>query len=107
MNYLQVTKVEVLGNGQIAVTPAVPDPGYQYLYRAAAGVEWVNAEARFLSPSRYMLGAPFPLSAEQRFKNLAGALLSELGVRLVVSPITAWASVPENVRSAIEAGYST
>lgn len=106
MNYLQVTKIEVLSNGQIAVTPAVPDPGYQYLYRAAAGVEWVNAEARFLSPSRYMLGAPFPLNAVQRFENLAGALLSELGIRLVVSAQTKWASVPEQVRSAIEAEYS-
>jgi len=106
MNCLQVTKVEVLANGQIAVTPAVPDPGYQYLYRAGAGVEWVNAEARFLSPSRYMLGAPFPLGAAQRFKNLAGALLSELGVRLVVSARTEWVSVPEQVRGVIEAECS-
>ncbi|MCP5319971.1 MAG: hypothetical protein H7A12_03980 [Pseudomonadales bacterium] len=105
MSNLQVTRVELLSNGQVAVTPAVANPGYQYLYRAAAGVEWVNAEARFLSPSRYMLGAPFPLTTEQRFKNLAGAMLSELGVHLVVSGRTEWVSVPEQVRNAIEAEY--
>ena len=105
MKDIDIAKVEILDSGQVAVSPAVADDLYQYIYRAAEGVEWVSREGRFLSPSRYMLGAPFPLTAAQRFQNLAGAAISELGVRLRVSSNTEWIDVPPEVRREIEATY--
>ncbi|QDQ73543.1 hypothetical protein FNZ56_06485 [Pseudoluteimonas lycopersici] len=104
---MEIAKVELLSNGQVAVSPTVADGLYQYIYRAAAGVEWVAEEGRFLSPSRYMAGAPFPLTAEQRFHNLASAASSELGIRPKVSASTAWVGVPTDVRRSIEAAYSS
>jgi hypothetical protein len=105
MKDIDIAKVEMLSSGQIAVSPAVADDFYQYIYRAAAGVEWVPHEARFLSPSRYMLGAPFALTPAQRFHNLASAAISELGVRPRVSASTEWIAVPTEVRREIEATY--
>lgn len=106
MSSVRVEKVELLANGQVAVTPAVAKDSFQYIYRAAAGVEWVATEGRFLSPSRYMLGAPFPLSSEQRFKNLASAAASEMGIILQVTSNTEWVAVPEEMRRTIEAEFS-
>lgn len=106
MELLQVAKVELLNNGQIAIYPVVAEDGYQYIYRAGAGVEWVSTQSRFLSPSRESVGAPFPLTPEQRFTNLARAAISELGIHPRVSASTEWVAVPQEVRRAIEAAYS-
>jgi hypothetical protein len=105
MNSLQISKVEILRKGQVAVTPWAPDKMFEFIYRAAAGVEWKDAEGRFVSPSQYMLGAPGQLTPVQRFGQLAGALSSEFGIRPEVSSQTVWVSVPEEVQRAIEQEY--
>ncbi|MDD2661946.1 MAG: hypothetical protein PHY54_20060 [Methylococcales bacterium] len=107
MNILQIARIEVLESGQLAVTPAEPDDSYQYIYRAAGGMEWVNLEGRFLIPSQSNLGAPFSLTTEQRFEQLADALIGEFGLRPSVSAKSVWVSVPEEVRSNIETRYAT
>jgi hypothetical protein len=107
MKHMEIAKVELLSSGQVAVSPTLGDDLYQYIYRAAAGVEWVPEEGRFLSPSRYMVGAPLPLTPEQRFHNLASAAIAELGIRLKVSASTTWVAVPAGVRQSIEAAYSS
>lgn len=99
------SRVVLIGEMQLAVTPAETDDVYGFIYRAAAGVEWSTSKGRFLSPSQYMLNAPNPFSPAQNFAQLAAALSSELGLRLVVSAKTAWVGVPAAVRTEIESQY--
>jgi hypothetical protein len=106
MKSIYAEKVELLSNGQLAVTPSLPDALYEVIYRAAKGVEWEPAAGRFLSPSNSTLRTVGQLSTAQWFALLSEALSSELGLRLITSATTTWVSVPASSRAAIEAEHA-
>lgn len=106
MKSMLALRIELLGGGQVAVVPAVPESIFEFIYRTAAGVEWVASERCFLSPSTFTLGASNPMSPQQRFSQLAAALSSELGLHLYVSNETVWVSVPVEIQNAIEAEHA-
>ena len=102
MKSVLASKVELLSTGQVAVTPSEVNGLYEFVYRAAMSVEWVNHEGRFLAPSNYSASSVQQLSPSQWFMQLAQAMSSELGLSLATSAATSWVSVPAAVQVAIE-----
>lgn len=95
---LDVAEVAVDGSGRVVVTPtpsALSD--FRFIYRAAMEVTWVP-EAKAL-----VGGPPREWSKLQWFKQIVSAVLSEYGMKLVLTPSTRWANVHDQDKSEIEA----
>lgn len=91
----EIVSVEIAQDGKLCVTPASQD--FAYIYRAAMEVGW--------DPVRRCLFAPKPREATYPtwFRQIIAAAADEYGVRLNLTPQTAWINVPDAVRSEIAA----
>ena len=68
-----------------------------FVYRAGMEVGWDEAKGVLFG------GVPREWSHQRWFQQILAAVAGECGVRLKLSPSTAWIDVPPEVRSTIEA----
>jgi hypothetical protein len=92
-----LSRVELLPSGRLSLTLR-DDPGgwAKYIYRAAAEIEWVPEERRFISP-RPELGPP-----QKHYSHVATAAADECSYLLTPDADTEWVNVPTDERTAME-----
>lgn len=94
---MDITKIEILGSGELAVQPDRVLPGlFEYIYRAAAEVSWDAAERRFMTP------VPRERSYDEWFQHLVAIVSSELGVKLRITERTEWVNIAGELRRKME-----
>lgn len=100
MEYVPIKRIEVTESGELLVTPvenaANAKELYPFIYRTATGVSWNEPKQSFASP------VPREWSYFQWFANIVSSAVSELGVRLVVTPSTQWVNVPNDLQNQLE-----
>ena len=96
MEYIEITKIEILQSGELSVTPVVNwNNSFQFIYRTATGVAWNEKSRCFTSP------VPKEWSHLDWYGNIITSVLSEMEVNLKVTPKTEWLHVPESFQRAI------
>ena len=96
MEHIEVSKIEILGSGELSVTPSVNwNNMFQSIYRAASGVAWNEATNSFVTPK------PKEWSYIDWYENLVASVVSEMGINLKIAPNTEWINVPNNVQKKI------
>jgi Integron Cassette Protein Hfx_Cass5 len=90
-----IVEVRIDAEGKLVVRPQVSS--FPFIYRAAMEVGWDPDNRTLFSPG------PRELSYLQWFRQIVAAALDEYGVRLVITPQTAWADAPDALRAEIEA----
>ena len=98
MTDLLLAKVELLNGSRVAITPARPNASYQYVYRAALGVEWNNELGKFFSPSDYMLESRKDWTVLENMDLLVVALKDEMGLQPIATADTEWVGFDEPLR---------
>jgi hypothetical protein len=94
-------EVSIDPSGRLIVRPQLPtDADFAFIYRAAMEVSWDPTARTLVTPT------PRNWSAARWFEQVAGAVHSEYGKRLVVTPRTRWREVPPDARSEIETRFS-
>ncbi len=98
MEEVLIKRIEVIGTGELLVTPSEPnDDLFPYIYRTATGVSW-NAKKEAFSSQ-----VPREWSYVQWFHNiLLASAESELGIKLVIAPDTEWVNIPTELKHQIE-----
>src|SRR5688572_15903023 len=91
-----VREVAIDPDGRIRVWPLTSQ--YEFIYRAACGVQWDAARQCLASP------VSEEWSPVDWFRHIAGAVASEYGERLIIGPETVWTNVPPDMRARIAAG---
>ncbi len=94
MQRVTIDEVAIDSAGRLLVRPAAPAT-FEFIYRAAAGVAW--------SPESRSLSTPVPdeWTHFEWFTQVHGAVKSEYGQLLIISPSTQWSRVPMPVRAQI------
>lgn len=95
MTTILLAKVEIDDKGKMRLYPV--QKVYDYIYRAAAGVDW-DKEGRFLHARE-----PGEWTYPVYFKQIVSAVASEYGDVLKTGPDTEWLRVPDDIRQEIEA----
>jgi hypothetical protein len=91
----EIVEVRIDADGKLLVRPQVRT--FPYIYRAAMQVGWDPDNRTLFSPK------PREWSYLQWFRQIVAAASDEYGVRLVITPQTAWSDVPDALRAEIEA----
>jgi hypothetical protein len=94
MQRVAIDEVAIDSAGRLLVRPAAPAT-FEFIYRAAAGVGWSPASRSLSSP------APDKWTHFEWFTHMHGAVKSEYGQLLVISPSTRWSNVPMPVQAQI------
>src|SRR5690606_28416124 len=94
MKTVLLAKVEIDEKGWMRLYPV--EAVYDFIYRAAAGVDW-NKEGGFLH-----FREPRELTYPAYFKQIVTVVTPEYGDVLKVGPATKWLNVPATVRAEIE-----
>jgi hypothetical protein len=97
MNDLPVAKVELSGS-RVVLTPVQPNPSYDFIYRAALGVEWNQKAGSFFSPSTYMLDSRKDCGALENVSQLVVALIDEMGLCPTMTTETVWVGFDEPLK---------
>lgn len=96
MYHETVNRIEVLDTGELLLgLEGQGKPMYQYIYRAAAGVYWDQAQRGFkCTPLKEW-------SCSQWFNKIVSVVRSELGVELTLANHVTWSNVPEKEKAEI------
>lgn len=91
MQRVAIDEVAIDSAGRLLVRPVAPAT-FEFIYRAALGVTW--------SPESRSLSTPVPdeWTHFEWFTQVHGAVKSEYGQLLIISPSTQWSSVPMPVQ---------
>jgi hypothetical protein len=103
---LLIAKVECLSSGQVAITPHVADDLFEFIYRAACGVQWKVDESRFLSPSDSALSGRTSYTITQNIDALSCAMISEFGRRIAFTEETRWIGIGHELREELKRKYA-
>jgi len=96
MGQLSVESVRIDEDGRLLVVPHLPpDRDFAFIYRAARGARWDQAERTLYMP------APKSSSYFDCFQHIAEAAADEYGELLVVSERTQFANVPDSLEEEI------
>jgi len=94
---VHLNRIELLPSGRLSLTLRDdPADAAKYIYRAAAEIQWIAKDHRFISP-RPELGPP-----AKHFSHVAAAVKDECGYDLVLDASTEWINLTPEDRSAIE-----
>ncbi len=92
-----LARIEVLPTGRLALTLRDDPRGLaEYIWQAAAEIDWEPAQQRFISP-RPELGPP-----RKHFAHVTAAAREELGYILTPVADTDWVNVAPEEKTAIE-----
>ena len=96
MGQLLVDSVRIDEDGRLLVVPDLsPDRDLAFIYRAARGARWDEAERALYTP------APETSSYFERFQHIAEAAAHEYGELLTLSERTQFANVPASLEQEI------
>ncbi len=96
METIEVIKIEVLATNELSVTPAVNwNDFFQFIYRTATGVTWNENEQCFMSP------IPREWSHFDWYANIVDSVVSEMGVKLIITPNTKWHNISQDLQNEI------
>jgi len=102
MENIEIITIEVLASNELSVTPIVNWNDFsQFIYRAATGVAWSDKNQCFMSP------IPKERSLFDWYGNIVTSVISEMGVKLIITPETKWLNVPQKLQEEIENYDST
>jgi len=93
---VEIEEVLLDAEGRILTRPSTSVTGASMVYRAAMGIRWLS-EAQAFGPEK--AGG---MSPAQWFAQTVGAVRSELGHELRLTPQTKWTNVSDDLRSEIE-----
>ena len=97
MENIEITKIEVLASNELSVTPIVNwNDFFQFIYRTATGVVWNDKNQCFMSP------IPKDWSHFDWYANIVASVISEMGVKLIITPETKWLNIPKSLQEEIK-----
>ncbi|WP_156035437.1 hypothetical protein [Microbulbifer sp. HZ11] len=98
----EISKVEIVESGEMyVILKNGGKPMYQYIYREAEEVCWVEGMKGFKSPQ------PRKWSYSDWYEYIVSVAASGLGISLYLTNNTIWQNVPENSKSEIRAKFHT
>ncbi len=93
MENIEIIKIEIDDLGKLSVTPILNwNNLFQFIYRTATGVQWIENSKCFMSP------VPKEWSHLDWYANIVTSVISEMGVKLKVTPDTEWFNVPDSLK---------
>ena len=95
MRKIEVAGISIDEDGRLLIRPRRAEDIFQYVYRAAAEVQWDEVQACFATPK------PREWSYLQWFQHARAAIRSELGRDFELNGRTTWANVPDLLRAEI------
>jgi len=90
-----IAEVGIDAKGRLFVRPS--STSFDYIYRAAMGVNWDPGLGRLYGPK------PKELDQLQWFERIVGAAAAEYDIHLTLGPQVNWSNVPDQLRRAISA----
>jgi hypothetical protein len=92
MRTIEIAEVSIDENDRLLIYPRQLDDSFQYIYRAAAEVQWDRAQACFATPK------PQGWSHLRWFQHACDAVRDELGCDLELNDRTTWTNFPDGLR---------
>jgi hypothetical protein len=95
MRKIEVANISIDQDGRLLIHPRRAEDIFQYVYRAAAEIQWDGDQACFATPK------PREWSYLQWFQHARDAIRSELGRDFELNDRTTWANIPDGLRAEI------
>jgi hypothetical protein len=95
MRKIEVADISIDNDGRLLVRPRQAEDTFQYVYRAAAEVNWDEGQACFATPR------PREWSYLEWFQHARLAIRSELGRDFEIGSRTTWVNIPDALRAEI------
>jgi hypothetical protein len=92
---IEVAEISIDEDGRLLIRPRQAEEIFQYVYHAAAEIQWDGDQACFATPK------PREWSYLQWFQHARVAIRSELGRDFELNGRTTWANIPDVLRAEI------
>jgi hypothetical protein len=100
MRKIEVADISIDEDGRLRIRPRQAEDIFQYVYRAAAEIQWDGDQACFATPK------PREWSYLQWFQHARIAIRSELGRDFELDARTTWANIPDVLRAEISSALA-
>lgn len=96
MKFIDIKEIRINDDGELLVKPTTnPDKVFRFVYRAEMEVDWDDIGQQFTCPN------PRKWSYFDWYKQVLAAVVSEMGITLVVTNKTTWFNISAELQDEI------